>query len=173
MSDPGGATEYRPILMPRRVEVGAWLFAVLLYATWWLLRTSGQGFAGAAVMLFAFSLFAAFGISLSSWMDRRSVIRLDDAGVFFENGLRRVALMWAEIEQIRVLNAQAGSKRVQVLGPRSFFEFRTLVRISLSGRERVRSGYEEGERILRILLEKTGLMETDSSPMYVYYARGS
>jgi hypothetical protein len=124
-------------------------------------------------MLFGFTLFAAFGITLSGWMDRRSAIRLDERGIFFQNGLRTVSLKWDEIEQVRVLSAQAGSKRVQVLGPRVFFEFRTVARISLNGKERGRSGYEEGESILEDILEKTGLTESDSSSGYVYYARGS
>jgi hypothetical protein len=155
------------------MEVVTWLLAAVLFVTWWLLRSNQAAFSGSAVMLFAFTLFAASAISLSSWMDRRSLIRLDADGLFFQNGLRTVALKWDEIEQIRVLTAQAGSRRVQVLGPRVFFEFRTLARIRLNGKERGRSGYEEGERILEILLDNAGLTETDSSAAYVYYARGS
>jgi hypothetical protein len=165
--------EHRPAVLSRRAEAVSWLLAVVLFVTFWLLQANEAAFAGTAVMLFAFTLFAASGISLSSWMDRRSLIRLDDEGIFFQNGLRTVALKWDMIEQIRVLNAQAGSRRVQVLGPRVYFEFRTLARLSLNGKERGRSGYEEGEQILESMLEQTGLTKTDSSPAYVYYARGS
>jgi hypothetical protein len=173
MPEPTGVETLRPILMSRRVEAFTWLFAAVLFVTWWVLQSNRAAYAGTAVMLFAFTLFAASGISLSGWMDRRSSIRLDGGGIFFQNGLRRVGLKWNEIEQIRVLDARAGSKRVQVLGPRSFFEFRTLTRFTLNGRESARSGYEEGERVLGILLEKTGLIKTDSSSAHVYYARGS
>jgi hypothetical protein len=173
MPEPAGMETLRPIMISRRVEAATWLLAVVLFVTWWVLQSNQAAFAGTAVMLFAFTLFAASGISLSGWMDRRSSIRLDGGGIFFQNGLRRVDLKWNEIEQIRVLDARGGSKRVQVLGPRSFFEFHTLTRITLNGREQGRSGYEEGERILGILLEKTGLIKTDSSSAYVYYARGT
>ncbi|HUF37216.1 MAG TPA: hypothetical protein VMN57_01725 [Anaerolineales bacterium] len=173
MPESSAAEAFKPALLSRRVELLTWLVAAVLFVTWWLLQANQADFSGTAVMLFAFTLFAASGISLSGWMDRRSSIRLDGGGVFFENGLRRVALKWDEIEQIRVLSAQAGSKRVQVLGPRVFFEFRTLARLSLNGKDRGTSGYAEGERILGTLLEKTGLAESDSSASYVYYARGS
>lgn len=168
-----GDMEYRPVQPSRRVEIGTWALTAVLFATWWVLQANQAAFAGTAVTLFAFALFAASGISLSGWMDHRSVIRLDADGVFFQNGLRRVELAWDQVQQIRVLNAQAGSKRVQVLGPRSYFEFRTLARISLNGQERARSGYEQGEKILENLLDRTGLHESETSPSYVYYARGS
>jgi hypothetical protein len=168
-----GALEFHPVQTSRRVEIGTWVLAAVLFATWWVLQVNQAAFAGTAVMLFAFTLFAAFGISLSGWMDRRSVIRLDRSGVFFQNGLRRLELAWDQVEQIRVLKAQAGSKRVQVLGPRAYFEFRTLATIRLNGQERARSGYEEGERILEMLLDQTGLTESETSSAHVYYARGS
>lgn len=163
--------ELRPVRLPRTMEVVTWLLSVILLGAWWILRVNQAAFAGTTLILFVLMFFASFGISLSGWMDRRTVMVLDSKSIAFRNGLRDVTLSWSEIETVRVLPAQAGSKKVQVLGPRSFFEFRTLAVLSLNDKERGRSGFAEGEQILETILTAAHLVEQETDQAYTYYAR--
>src|SRR5262245_14385985 len=135
--------DYRPELLSRRPEALAWVLAATLAAAFGILRVTQAGSAGLVAVLMSFLLFTAAGTSLANWMDRRTLLRLDTTGVFFENGLRRVRLTWPEIESVRVLPAAAGSEQVQVLGQKAHFEFRTLATFIVNGEEKGRAGFSE------------------------------
>lgn len=171
MLDLSTEHEFRPVLLSRRAELLAWGLALIMLVTWWILQANQAPYTTAAVFLVVFLVFAAVGTSLSNWIERRSVLRIGENGVGFENGLRSVSFDWTDIQSIRVLPSQAGSKRVQVIGERAHFEFRTLAELKLSGVVKGQSGFAEGEDILDAILEKTQLPKQDSSAPYTYYAR--
>lgn len=164
------AQVFRPELLPRRGELNAWLLAVaagtglvVLNLTWTIIPTWVWIFCG-------FLFFSATSISLGNWMDRRTRIELRPDGIHFENGLRRVRLHWPEIQKVAVVPARWG-KSVQVIGPDSHFQFKTLGEVQYRGEVRGRTGFAQGQTILDTLLEKTGLTLARKEENAYYYAR--
>lgn len=171
MLDLTNEPEFRPELLSRRAEVLSWGLSLIMLVTWWLLQTNQAPYSTAAVFLLVFLVFAAVGTSLSNWMERRTVMQLDEHGVSFKNGLRDVRFTWAEIKTVRVLPSQAGSNRVQVIGENAHFEFRTLAELKLSGVVKGQSGFADGDKILDEILRHSKLTQHESSAPYTYYAR--
>jgi hypothetical protein len=115
---------HRPELLPRQGERNAWLFALLASLALGLLHL--QGVVPVFSWIFViFLLVSALSISLGNWMDRRTVLRLADDGVAFENGLRRVSLTWSQISEVRIRPTRWG-EQIQVIGEQSHFSFNTL-----------------------------------------------
>ncbi len=119
-----------------------------------------------------FFLFSAASISLSNWMDRHSILRLDIEGIAFKNGLRNVYMRWGQIQSIHVRPVQWGAKKVQVVGEHTHFAFRTLGEVEYKGEIAGRTGFTQGDKILRVILRASGLqlIEDSNTPGY-YYAR--
>lgn len=163
--------EFRPELLSRRAEALSWGLSVIMLITWWFLQANEARFTTTAVFLLVFLVFAAVGTTLSNWMERRTVLFLDENGVSYKNGLRDVHFNWLEIRNIRVLPSQAGSKRIQVIGENTHFEFRTLAELKLSGVVKGQSGFADGEKILDEILRRSRLTKHESSAPYTYYAR--
>lgn len=174
--------EFRPELTSRRGELIAWGATLLVGAAWIVLVSSGQNAGFAAPFLAVVLLLAALSISLGNWMDRRTLLRIDEARITFRNGLRNVQLAWDQIRQVQVLPAQWG-KKVRVVGERAegqpaHFEFLTLGEVKVLGEVKGRVGFREGEQILEQILERSGLhlVEEESAGRAAgnkryYYAR--
>ena len=150
---------FKPELVSRRSELIAWLSAVLVNGTWIVMLLLGQSMSFWLPILGIPLLLIAFGMSLGNWMDRHTFLKLESQGVAFNNGLRNVQLAWLEIKEVRVLPAQWGQK-VQVFGEDSYFGFHTLGEIEANGRVLGRTGFVEGERVLKQILERAELSET-------------
>jgi hypothetical protein len=170
MTSESPVNEYRPELLSRRGEFTAWALAFLLVVTWFVLQLKSQPVYLILPLMAAFFVFAALGISLSNWMDRRTSIRLDTIGITFKNGLRQTFLGWSEIYRIEVFPSSWG-KKVRVFGETGYFEFRTLIEVKYNGEVRGRMGFMEGEIILTKILDESGLQETSHSGPGSYYAR--
>ena len=165
------AREYRPELIPRRGEANAWLFAVAALIGLFLLSQTVDSVPGWVWVSCGFLAFSALTISFGNWMDRNTRITLETGGIRFENGLRRVQFHWQEIQKVAVLPAQLG-KSVRVVGEASHFGFKTLGEVQFRGKVRGRTGFAEGEAILDVILQNTGLVLTEESNNAYYYARG-
>lgn len=109
-------------------------------------------------------------ISLGNWMDRRTVIHIDQKGIRFKNGVRNVELAWREVKEVRVLPTRWG-KKVQVFGERAFFEFRTLGEVMIGGELKGRMGFIEGEEIMQEIINNSKLHVIKESGENYYYAR--
>ena len=169
--DAGPLTgEFRPELLSRRGETLAWLTALLSFSAWSILSFTGRPVRSVVPFMSFFFLFAAASISLGNWVDRSTVLRLDENGVGFRNGLRKVYLSWSQIIQIQVFGSKWGRK-VRVLGKESHFDFRTLGELTMGGEVKGRMGFLQGEQILRQMLASSGLKEVEHSDNNVYYAR--
>ncbi len=162
--------EYHPELLSRRGELTAWGLAIVLAATWFVLQLNGKSVSWVMPLMTIFFIFAALGISLSNWMDRKTSIRLDASGVTFKNGLRQTPLGWGEIHKIEVFPSSWG-KKVRVFGGTGYFEFRTLTEVKYMGEVKGRMGFMQGEIILAKILDGTGLKEISHSGPGSYYAR--
>lgn len=150
---------FKPELVSRRGELIAWLGSFLVNGAWVVLLLFGQPLSFWLPILGFPLLLIASGISLSNWMDRHTFLKLESQGVAFSNGLRNVRFTWLEIKEVRVLPAQWGQK-IQVFGEDSYFGFHTLGEVEANGRLLGRTGFVEGEQVLKQILEKAGLSET-------------
>lgn len=171
MEAKGSVQEFHPVLTSRGGEALTWLAALSLGAAAIALRAWGGAFVGSLPYLAIFIGLLAASVSLSNWMDRQTVLRLDEKGVFFTNGLRRVSLPWDQIDQLRVFDGALG-KQVQVMGGARHFEFRFLSEVEMLGRARGRLGFPDGAAILATILRQSGLQRSPASQgNTVYYSR--
>ncbi|HWQ84139.1 MAG TPA: hypothetical protein VN363_06200, partial [Anaerolineales bacterium] len=149
----------------------AWLAALGLGAAAGALRGQGGAVIGSLPYLAGVVALMAASISLSNWMDRQTVLRLDPRGMFFTNGLRRVSLPWDQIDQVTVFSGSLG-KRVQVVGGVQHFEFRYLSEVEVLGHPQGRLGFPDGVKILAEILRETNLQRSPNSQGdTVYYSR--
>jgi hypothetical protein len=156
MLDNENIREYRPELTPRRGEAIAWGTSSLVWSAWIILILAGQPVSFWLPLLGVPLGLIALGISLGNWLDRHTIIRLDNDSIHYSNDLRRVLLQWEEIQEVRVLPAQWGEK-VQVFGKRSYFAFHTLGEVTANGKILGRTGFEEGDIIVQRILEEAKL----------------
>lgn len=158
MSAGSHPVEYRPELLTRRGEVVAWSLTLLVAAGGVVLARAGYQVPGVLSFVGAFLLAIALSISLGNWMDRRTVIRIDADAIEYHNGLRNVRLAWDQIRQVQMLPSPIGNK-VRVLGDRGHFDYRMLREVMLGGEVKGRTGFRDGERILKRILSASNLIE--------------
>jgi len=152
----GSDREYRPELIPRRGEWTAWSSALLVGIGWLVLGWFGRSVSMAMPLLAITLMLAALSISLSNWVDRQTVIRLNEDWIEFHSGLRHVRLHWSEIIRVRVLRSRWGDK-VHVIGERAHFSFRTLAEVWFQDELKGRMGFEKGDEILHKILVSSDL----------------
>jgi hypothetical protein len=162
--------EYHPELLSRRGEYVAWGLGLIAIVAWLVLHLTETPVVGGLRFLAVLLALSGMGISLGNWMDRRTILRLEPDGVWFDNGLRQVLLHWSEIRQIQVYPSTWG-KKVHVIGNKAHFEFRTLGEVTLQGEVKGRMGFEKGEEILSHILENTRLKKVPGPENGSYYAR--
>jgi hypothetical protein len=105
-------------------------------------------------------LIVALAITLSHWLEGRTVIRLKVEGIQFESPLRNVEFAWSEIEELWCGKIRGGW-RYMISGTDAAFRFQSLVIIrSGQGRE-VRTGFGEGQKIAKMIHQSAGLNELD------------
>lgn len=175
MDSAQDSREYRPELIPRRGEAIAWLGTLIVAVAIAILILTGNQISFWLLILGAPLALVSIGISLGNWMDRHTVMMLSAQGINYRNGLRRVELGWNEIQELRVLPAQWG-KKVQVFGEAAYFGFHTLGEVSAQGRSLGRTGFKEGEQILKTILDEADLklvqqVEVGDTQEGYYYAR--
>ncbi len=148
--------EFRPRILPRTGEATAWGLTALLLAVRWLLAQRYGLVASSLEWMFLLMLAVSLLISFSNWMERRTRLILDEEGITFRNGLRKVTFRWPDIRRIRVLPASLGDgKSVMVMGEKTYFRFDTLGQARGRNRE-VWLGFPEGEQILSTLVARCG-----------------
>jgi hypothetical protein len=114
------------------------------------------------IFWFAFTILfiVALAISLSHWLEKRTLIMIGEDDICYQSPLRTVRLAWGEIDELRV-GAMQGGWRFMVSSTDTAFRFQSLVVIrSGSGRE-VRSGFMKGEQIADYIHRKAGLERVD------------
>lgn len=124
------------------------------------------------VVFVAFLGLSALVMSFGNWVDRRTAMTVDTRGVDFENGLRKVRMVWGEIERVEVHQDRLG-KRVHLFGGEKYFGFRVLAEVVMGAKVRGQVGFERGEAILETILNQTGLKRgpAEEGGSVVYYMR--
>lgn len=160
---------FSPELLSRQGEITAWgLTAATALGLFFLSQRTGLPYW--AWFLFALLLFSAASISLGNWMDRHTFIRLGAEGVDFENGLRRVHMDWAMVEQVRTAPARWGTS-VQVSGRQAYFAFSTLGEMRYQGQVRGRTGFSAGREIMDEIIHLAGLTSTKNDGQFQVFSR--
>jgi hypothetical protein len=147
---------YYPELISRKGELIAWSSFLMASITWLILSLYGAPIHTGLRFLSYFLLGSSLMISFGNWMDRKTILQIDDEGISFQNGLRKVRLEWNAIQQIDIFSSRWG-KKVCVSGTELRFNFRTFGEVNLHGKEKGRMGFEKGEEIIKIIIERTGL----------------
>jgi hypothetical protein len=160
---------YTPELLPRQGELTAWGLAVAAACgLFFLSRQESLPFW--AWFLFAILAFSAMSISLGNWMDRKTMLRIDERGVDFENGLRKTRMDWDNILEIRTAPARWGTS-VEVISNHNHFAFTTLGEMKFQGQVRSKTGFPAGKEILDELLCSAGLTKTTPNGQFLTYFR--
>lgn len=162
--------EFHPELLSRRGELTAWVLAVAALTAWLLVLVMDAYIFIALPILAVLLLLAALSISLGNWMDRQSVIKIEDDGILFSNGIRHTNLKWKEIKKVEV-NIHKWGNKVHVIGEHAHFSFRTLGEVSVGGEVKGRMGFVDGDKILQLILERSSMREIGHEEDYYYYAR--
>ena len=163
-------SEYRPILLSRRGEYTAWGLALVCLVALLILVVGGYRVHPALPVLTGLLVLAGMGISLGNWMDRKTVIRIDNTGIEYHNGLRNTRMHWEAIERVEVYPHEWGDK-VRVLSKDSRFNFRKLGEVKVGGETKGSMGFAEGDQILMIILQEAALKEIRHNDEGYYYAR--
>jgi hypothetical protein len=160
---------FRPEVQPRRSEIVAWGLAFASLVGLLLLNLGGMIFFWAVVFVL-FLFLAAVSISLGNWMDGRTIIKLSDDSVSFQNGIRNVALPWHSVTSVTTGPARWGEK-IQVMGERSHFEFNTLGEVVFQQEVQGKVGFPDGKEIKEEIIQKCGLTSVVKKGDSYYYSR--
>jgi len=162
----------RPASLSRQGEFVAWTMTLLVIITWIFLSIRGYNIHLLIIVLGVFIFLSALALSLGNWVDRRTVIRITDEGIHFENGLRCVNFHWEQINQVEVYPSRMG-KKVHVRSNRTHFDFRTSAEIKSRGNVKGYLGFREGDGILAHILEKAHFEFREQSGSGYCYKRKS
>jgi hypothetical protein len=162
--------DFHPEIVSRRGEAITWVLALISLATLVFLRFQSAGISFWQISFAGLMVLAAVSSSLSSWMDRSTVLTLKSDGVNFRNGLRDTSIRWDDIKEVQVLPSRFG-KRVNVFGNQSHFNFRTSVEVTQRSGKRTAMGFAQGDFILQQIIKNSNLEETGQNNHGRYYAR--
>lgn len=162
--------KFQPERLSRRGEITAWGLAALAVSGGILQRRLGLTVHWLYIFLALVLIFSAAAISLTNWVDRRTVLRLEAGGLAFSNGLRQVEIAWHRIREVQELTLNPG-KMIRIFADDGrYFSFRTYGEVTLRGKVRGQVGFRDGERILAHIIEKSSLKRSQRSDG-VYYVR--
>jgi hypothetical protein len=152
--------EFRPERFSRQGEAMAWGLTILAGVGWAVFTARGIPLPFLYRIISAVLLITALSLTLTNWVDRSTILHLDDEGVRFENGLRHVEMHWPEIMRVQVIPMNLG-RLVRVISQKTYFTFRTLGEVTMRGQTRGRVGFAQGDQILATILERSGLQSNE------------
>jgi hypothetical protein len=162
--------EFRPLIGNRRTELFAWILAIItLLGSWFSPVLLGIGHLF-TVFLVVFFVLSAVLISFGNWLERHTTLKLADTGIEYKNGIRLVRVNWKDIKEVRVYPSGKGSK-VVVYSGHEYFSFQTLTEVSTGSKVKIRYGFDKGEEILEMILQRSNLQDVGKhhTEQYDYY----
>ena len=162
--------EFRPEMVSRTGELITWVLAIITIATVIFLWVQNASVSFWQILFALLMLIAAAGSSLSTWMDRKTILTLKPEGIDFQNGLRNISMNWDEIQKVQVLPSRFGD-RVNVFGSKTYFNFRTMVEVTTRTGKRNTMGFIQGEQITQKIILNSGLEESVQNERGRYYSR--
>ena len=151
---------YRLIALNRSGERVAWLLVLtlgILDAV--LLSRLGTLSLNALVFSILF-LLAALASSFSNWLERKTKITVSESGLVYQTPLRRLEMIWGEIDSLRLTRRGAGWY-VMIVGDQGVFAFQTPTSIKGSFGREAKTGIESGEQLAAMIARKADLLEPE------------
>jgi hypothetical protein len=119
---------------------------------------------------FLLLLLVALAITFSHWLERRTMILLDDQSVSFRSPLREVTFGWNEVEKVLCVKIQGGW-RFMVVGTAAAFRFQSLVTLRSGFGRTVRSGYAKGVEMATFIRRLAGLDQVHQEDQVWIYSK--
>ena len=161
---------FQPETISRQGERNAWILTGFALIVELLLLWRLSSLPGWTTLLTAFLLFSAVFISLSNWVDRKTILILKPGSIEFQNCLRNISMPWDQVETVSVV-ADRWGRRVHVAGAQANFNFRMVSEIEIQGKIGGKMGFSKGETILKEIINASGLSLVDNKNQDRYYAR--
>ena len=163
---------FRPVVASRRGEAYAWAIAGTMAVATALTAWRTGSVPWFLWLFLGFFLGSAIISTFGHWVDSRTVLTLTPEGLDFQNGLRHVQLTWPQVESLRLVNDQWGT-RVQVAGENgAHFAFRTMMTVEIhEGRPQRVMGFQEGEHLIATIIRQAGLERQTENDKETYYSR--
>ena len=161
---------FRPETISRQGERNAWILTGFALIIELLLLWRLSSLPVWATLLTAFLLISAVFISLSNWVDRKTILILKPGGIEFRNGLRNISMQWDQVETVSVVADRLG-RRIHVAGAQANFNFRMVSEVEIRGKVGGKMGFSEGETILKEIINASGLSLVENKNQDRYYAR--
>jgi hypothetical protein len=162
--------EFHPLVGSRRTEIFAWLLAIIILLTPWIRPTMSGIWQLFTVLFVGFFCLSAVFISFGNWLERHTSLILADNGIEYKNGIRNVSMGWEEIKEVRIYPYGKSSK-VVVYNDHEYFSYQMLTKVSTKGKWKIRYGFDKGEEILEMILQRSNLHDEEKhhTEGYDYY----
>jgi len=151
---------YRLITLNRSGERVAWLLVLILGILDAVLLSRVGNISLVALIFTILFLLAALASSFSNWLERNTVITVSESGLVYHTPLRRLEMMWGDIDSLRLTRRGAGWYAM-VVGDQGVFTFQTPTSIKGSFGQEVKTGVESGEQLAAMIARQADLLEPE------------
>jgi hypothetical protein len=151
---------YRLITLNRSGERVAWLLVLILGILDAVLLSRVGTISFVALIFTTLFLLAAVASSFSNWIERNTKIAVSESGLVYKTPLRRLEMIWGEIDSLRLTRRGAGWY-VMVVGDQGVFTFQTPTSIKGSFGREVKTGIESGEQLAAMIARLAELLEPE------------
>ncbi len=159
---------YRLITLNRSGERIAWLLVFTLGVLDAALLSRLGSISLTALIFTILFLIAALASSFSNWLERNTKITVSESDLVHKTPIRRVAMMWREVDSLRLTRRGAGWY-VMVVGDQRVFTFQTPTSIKGPMRREARTGIENGEQLAAMITKQADLVELElEGDVWVY-----
>lgn len=170
MKDLSTDLSYKPIINSRRSELMAWIFSISLIVIQFAQPVTGF-FKVGGILLAIFFLLSAIIISLGNWTNRKTVLRIREVGIDLDNGIKMITFKWQDIIRIEVFTGRFNDK-ISLITESGRMNFDIAVSDDNKSATSQRFGFQEGDEILKILLDRSKVSQQKvDAEGYVYYSK--
>lgn len=158
---------YKPRINSRRPELMAWIFSLSIIL--FLIAQPQTGFfAIGGVILAVFFIFSALTISIGNWVNRKTELSFNKDEICFYNGIRKTCFQWEDITRMEIYPGRFNDK-ISLLKEAERLNFDVIGSNETIPPSSPRYGFEEGEKILDIILDRTNLVNQRYEGQGYYY----
>ncbi len=149
---------YCLITLNRSGERVAWLLVLTLGILDAVLLSRLGSLSLTALIFTILFLLAALATSFSNWLERNTKLSVSESGLVHQTPIHKVAMMWREIDSLRLTRRGAGWY-VLVVGDQKVFTFQTPTTIKGPFGREARTGIENGEQLAAMIARQAHLVE--------------
>ena len=151
-----GPGSYRPILSKSSGIITPWLLFGISALVWCYLYLRGFTPPPSLWIPSVIMLLVALATSFNYWLEKQTVILIEEQGVCYQSPLRRVTLHWAQIHELWC-HSFRGGWRFTISDSAEAFRFVTLKVLQFGSGREVCSGFIDGKRIAQLVQQRADL----------------